>query len=259
MVVQRAAVGLLDLGPADGRDGERAAVALARDPAQIEEPVRDRGADRACEMRAPLAPVDAGTAERAPAAARGGQVDSQFVEEHLARLGDDAAIVAELDVAMLLQRVGERDAKLASDVVVAHACLAHRVVDANGAQPRRCDCRDRRDAFQHLRDMRSGEPEVTVAALLRRGDQVGGAELAEMPARGLRRDVRRIGELARRQRAPVEQRAQDVGAGGITHQCRNRGHIENFAHGNNIAPGRRSDTPQRFGRARTGRRPNLGG
>ena len=56
-----------------------------------------------------------------------------------------------------------------------------------------------------------------------------------MAARGLRRDVRRVGELARGQRAAVEQRAQDVGAGRIADQCGDRGHIENFAHAGTIA------------------------
>src|SRR5690242_11799626 len=57
-----------------------------------------------------------------------------------------------------------------------------------------------------------------------------------MSARGLRRDVGRIGELARGQRAPVEQRAQDIGPGRIADERRNRGHVENFAHASEYSP-----------------------
>src|ERR1700754_2899045 len=58
VIMQRAAERLLDLAPPDRRDGQRAAVALARDPAQIHQTRCKRGADRAREMRAPLAEID---------------------------------------------------------------------------------------------------------------------------------------------------------------------------------------------------------
>ena len=85
-----------------------------------------------------------------------------------------------------------------------------------------------------------GEPEVAVAALLRRHDQACPGELAEMAARGLRRDVRRVGEFARGQRAAVEQRDQHVGARRIADQRGDGGDIEDLAHARYSAnkPGR---------------------
>ena len=71
-------------------------------------------------------------------------------EERFAGRRDHAAVVGELDMAVLAQRVGQRDAELAGDVVVAHARLAHRVVDADRPQARR---RDRGDTAEMLSSM----------------------------------------------------------------------------------------------------------
>jgi len=69
----------------------------------------------------------------------------------------------------------------------------------------------------------------------RRGDQLGVGELGEMAARGLRRHMRDIGELARRIGAAVHQRAQDIGARRIAHQRGDRRHVENLCHAVMIA------------------------
>src|SRR6266513_4075 len=122
VIAQRAAERAFDAVPADRRDGKRARIALAGNPAQLHQAARDRGADRAGKVRTPLAPVDAGAAECAAAAPRGGQIDAEFVEERFAALRHHAAIVGEFDVTMLLERVGQSHAELARDVVVAHAC-----------------------------------------------------------------------------------------------------------------------------------------
>ena len=76
-----------------------------------------------------------------------------FAEECFARGGDHAAIVGEFHVAVLAQRIGERDAEPPGDVVVAHARLAHRVVDTDRAQARRRNRGDRRNALDHRGDM----------------------------------------------------------------------------------------------------------
>src|SRR5467141_3031967 len=86
VIVQRAAEGALDAVPAERRDGKRARVAFAGNPTQLHQAARDRGADRAGKVRAALAPVDAGAAERAAAAPRGGQIDAELVEERFAAL-----------------------------------------------------------------------------------------------------------------------------------------------------------------------------
>src|SRR5262249_306798 len=56
-----------------------------------------------------------------------------------------------------------------------------------------------------------------------------------MPARGLRRHMGGIGQFACGEGAAIQQRVKDVGAGGIADERRDRCHIENFAHGENIA------------------------
>jgi hypothetical protein len=67
-----------------------------------------------------------------------------------------------------------------------------------------------------------GEAEIAVAALRLGYDQLRGCEFRKVAACRLRRDVRRVGELARGQRAAVDQRGEDVGAGRIADQCRDR-------------------------------------
>jgi hypothetical protein len=66
--------------------------------------------------------------------------------------------------------------------------------------------------------------------------------------------MRRVGEFARGQRAAVKQRAQDVGAGRIADQRRNRSHVENFAHGRTIARRRPGGTAQCSARPKCRRR-----
>src|SRR3954447_7079801 len=134
-------------------------------------------------------------------------------------------------MAVHAQRVGEHHSKASRDMIVAHARLAHRVVDADRLEARRRDRSDLRDAFEHRGDVPAGKLEITVAALLGRHDQLRPRELAQVTARGLRRYVRRVGKLARGQRPPIEQRGEDIRAGRIADQCGDGGEIENLAHG----------------------------
>src|SRR3954469_11832714 len=77
-----------------------------------------------------------------------------------------------------------------------------------------------------------------------------------MAARGLRRDMRRIGEFAGRQGSAVEQGTEDVGARRIADEGRDGCHVQDFAHGGNIAFQRTIGTRNRFGRGRSDRRIN---
>jgi hypothetical protein len=92
--------------------------------------------------------------------------------------------------------------------------------------------------------MRASQAIVTVAALRCRHDQPRDGELAKMAARGLRRDMRHVGELAGREGATVHQRTQDVGARRIADQRPHHSHVQHFAHGEDYkAPPRHAHGP----------------
>jgi hypothetical protein len=56
---------------------------------------------------------------------------------------------------------------------------------------------DRHDALQHLGDARRGDAVIAMPPLLDAGDETAVGELAEMPARRLRRHARGVHEFAR--------------------------------------------------------------
>src|SRR5260221_4208339 len=118
-----------DLGeavPAVGSDDQRAAVAHALEPVQIEA-ARGKGrADSAGEMRPPLGPVEAGPAEGAAPQLHRGEVEAEAREEIDAGRGDLAALVGEHDMAALDQGIGEADAQAAGEKVLAGARVAQR-------------------------------------------------------------------------------------------------------------------------------------
>src|SRR5436853_33311 len=102
-----------------GGDGQRARISAALDPAEVEEPGAQPGADGAGDMRAALAPVEAGAAERPLRSLADGKFHPKRPEKFGASRGYFAAIFGQHDVAVLGQRVGDPDAKPAGDVVVA--------------------------------------------------------------------------------------------------------------------------------------------
>src|SRR5579864_6519844 len=74
-------------GVARRRDAERAVVRAAAHPAVLEHRLGERGSERAREMRAFLAPIEAGAGEDALAGAGPGDVDAELGEERLAGVG----------------------------------------------------------------------------------------------------------------------------------------------------------------------------
>src|SRR4051794_26612147 len=87
------------------RDGHGTRALDAADPSLVEAQAADGGAQRSTEMNAPLAPIEAGAAEgpaRAPAARRQHRcrVHADPVQEPQAALGDEAAFLGELGMAM---------------------------------------------------------------------------------------------------------------------------------------------------------------
>src|SRR5215472_7530529 len=210
-------------------------VAHPLDPFEIEAALRQRGADRAADVRPALRPVEARAAKDATLGARGRKIHAEPREEFEARRRHLAPLVAKHDQVARRHRVRQGDAEHAGDVVVAGARMTHLLVDPTlRLKARRRVQRDVHDAFEHLPDLRPGQAIVTVASLLHLHDEVGGGELAEMPAGGLRRHAGREGQLARGQRAAAQQRAQHAGARGVAHQGGDFGDLRGARHGPNI-------------------------
>ena len=164
-------------------------------------------------MRAALAPVEARPAQHArrlaAAGAQRADVDADALEQRDADVGDKTRVVRELEVTAGHERIGERHAELAREVVVTRARRAQCRVARPGHRHTPVGLergRDLHDAFQHLCDGRRREPVIAMAALLLHLHEIGGHHAREMRARRLRRDARGLRELRRGQRATVHQR-----------------------------------------------------
>src|SRR6516164_5971251 len=150
-----------------GGDFQRARIADTRDPAELKAPAGKSRAKRAGKMQAALAPVHTGAAERATATLDVLEMNAEVGKEFLAGARDHAAVLAEHDVPLPSECVGERAAKTAGDMVVAGARGAQlfAAVPAWAITLRRVDG-DHHDAFDHARDLRRAKPKITMAALL---------------------------------------------------------------------------------------------
>ena len=124
VVVQRAAEGALDIGPADRRDGQRAQSRLRA--------IQRRSISRLASA-APTAPARCarrslqstqGRQNTRRLRARGRQIDAEFRERTLRpTVVTTPPSSANSTWLMFAQRIRERDAELAGEVVVAHARL----------------------------------------------------------------------------------------------------------------------------------------
>src|SRR5436853_785752 len=108
---------LAEAALAGGSDRDGARFAVAADPVQREAARRQLGAERAADMQAPLAPVEARPAIEA--GGRAAQLHAEPPEEIHPGIGHRAAFVGQLDIAALAERVGEPDTELAGEMVVA--------------------------------------------------------------------------------------------------------------------------------------------
>jgi hypothetical protein len=141
-------------------------------------------------------------------------------EESQSRVGDFSAFIIEQHVATLHQRIGDRNAERAREMIVASACALHRRVNPwrNDRGWRRGDRRNSHDPFQHLRDERRGKPVVAMPSLLHGRQQLLAGHLQQVEARSLRCHAGRAGELKRRERPPIHERSQHRGARWIPNQ-----------------------------------------
>src|SRR4029453_2963304 len=94
------------------------------DPAELEEPVRERGAERPGDVEVPLAPVQAAADDRPPRPLDGRQVDAELLEPRAPLRAGLVAAVVPNERAVSLEGPGERDADPAREMVVTGARLA---------------------------------------------------------------------------------------------------------------------------------------
>src|SRR4029453_6198405 len=110
---------------------QRAAVALPDEPTQVQTAMPDLRAHQTGDMISPLAPVETGPTEDAFAARA--QIRAERAQKPRAGIRHLAAVLGEDDVSIGDERIGDGDADLAGQVVVAGAREAKRVV-ANEAR-----------------------------------------------------------------------------------------------------------------------------
>src|SRR5262249_36185579 len=75
------------------------------------------------------------------------------------------------------------------------------------------------DAFQHMGNVRTSQPIITVAALLHEHDKARREQLAKMAAGSWWRYPGGISKLCRRERPPTKQRDEHIGPRRIADQC----------------------------------------
>ena len=121
-------------GLARRRDVQRAAVAAAAQPAALEHAIQQRGAEGARDVRAALGPVAARPHERAAALAERVHVDVERGEE-LVVAGEREGAVGRGERPAGDERVRQRGAEPAGEVVVAAARVPEGFAAVHGAEP----------------------------------------------------------------------------------------------------------------------------
>ena len=153
-------------------------------------------------------------------------------------------VVAADHVAGVEQRLEDRDAESAGEMVVARAGQAQRL--GARALPQRSDRRGRRhlrERLEQLAAVRAGQPVVPVAALGQHLEQPGVREPGEMAGRRRRGDPRLARQHARGKGAPVAEREQDPRAGRLGEERAQRREVGvsgmgGMGHPSTVAPGR---------------------
>jgi len=184
---------------------DRATLAHALNPAEIEASLGQRGTNAAAEVWASFCPVKTRTAENAAVAARCCKIDAEFAKEHDTTVGHLAAVIGKSNIPALAECVAEPNAEPAGEMVVAGPRRSHCIVQLRSRPITRRRVGDNcHDAFQHLGDPRCRDAGIAVATLLDTGDESTLGELAEMSTRRLRRHARGMHELARSECATAQ-------------------------------------------------------
>ncbi|KFJ73885.1 hypothetical protein DK45_4852 [Bordetella bronchiseptica] len=176
--------------------------------------LQQRRAQRAAQVRAACAPVQAGIGVAAPLAADGAQVQPQAGQRRRAGRGDPVIASIGLQPALRQHGVVQAHRHRAGHVVVAGAGVAQRP-GRGGLERRARHAGHHQQRFQRLRHVGVGQLVVAVLALHGQLDQALRAQAGEVRARAGGADVGQRGQFGRGPRAAVEQAAQHARACGI--------------------------------------------
>ena len=151
------------------------------------------------------------------------------------------------------ERIGDGDADLAGQVIVAGTGEAQRVIPNRTRliARRHLDRRDGDDAFEHPRDQRRRDAIVAVAPLLGDRDEPRLDELEEVLAGGRTRDAGEISKFAAGQRLTAHQGGQNGRARGIPDERGDLDQICSRDHGGLYRPVVPLSKQRRFGARRT--------
>ena len=201
-------------------DDPAAGRGIARGPFQFGKSRHHRRTQRAREMMAPLAPVEAGLAGGAARMGEGlGRYLQALGQEALAFGGEFDFLLVLPQQPLLFHAVEHLHAEIAGEMIVADPRAAQRRILRSGPHPHMAGTRGNAlKSLEHAGDIGVGEAVIAVAALFFLLDQAAGLQLRQMRTRGLRGNASLMRQFARGQRAAGHQRRQHVGAGGIADQ-----------------------------------------
>src|SRR5262249_46758668 len=230
---------------------QRAAVALPDEPAQIQTATPDLRAHKTGDMISALAPVETGSTEDSFAARA--QIRAERGEKARARIRHLATVLGEHDVPIGDERIGDGDADLAGQMIVAGAREAQCVVPnrARLIARRHLDRGDGDDAFEHPRDQGRRDAVIAIAPLLGDGDEPRLDELEEVLARSRTRDSGEISKFAAGQSLTTHQGSQNGRARRIPDERGDLDQICGRDHGGFYRPGGTVSKQRRFGTRRT--------
>src|SRR5262245_42548203 len=204
-------------------------------------------------MISALAPVETGAAEDAFAARA--QVGAESVLKASAGTRHLAPVFGEDDVSIGDERIGDGDADLAGQMIVAGAREAERVITNRTRliARRHLDRGDGDDAFEHPRDQGRRNAIVAIATLLGDGKEPRLDELEEVLAGGRTRDSGEISEFAASQSLTTHEGSQDGRARGIPDERGDLDQVCGRDHGGVYRPGGAVSKHRRFGTRRSDR------
>ena len=191
-------------------------------------------------MISTLAPVETGATEDSFAVRA--QVRTEPRQKAHPRLRHLATVVGEDDVSIGHERVSDGHANLPSQMIVAGAREAKRIVPhrARLVARRDLDRADGDDAFQHARDQRRGDPIVAISPLFDDGDEPRLDELEKVLACGGTRDSGEIGKFGAGQSLTTHEGGQNGCARGIPDERCDLDQICGRDHEGTLPPSRHS-------------------
>src|SRR5262249_6184573 len=138
-------------------------------------------------VRPPFGPIDARAAKETAFGAGAIQINAETGQEFCPCRRDFARLAAKDDELALAQALREANPEHAGKMIVTCPRAPHCLIALRGRLKARRPCQsDIHNAFEHLPDMRSGEPVITVTALLCEQDKLRCQQLGEMTACRLR-------------------------------------------------------------------------